>query len=312
MPKRIIRTLFPVAFSVFLLWFTLRNIDMEDVSQRLAAIDSTILVLALAIELGIIAILSLRWQRILQHTGCTIPVSETVMVYCGASPAEVVLPMKTSDLLKANYLRVTHLFPFVKGVSSVFLDNVFDLAALVTVSVLGLAFSGQVLGTQFTWALVAVCAFILAAVAASRLVDHPVFTSFRALGRQNVLELYALALAVWLSVCVMNTLYFSMAGMDVPFTTVMLYLPLTIMLAAVPITVGGLGSVEWSMLTFYKGLGPPEAIITADLLQRIVASGFPMLIGLPFIARVMWPEAPEDEGDVVPEEEGDEEEGDDA
>ncbi len=305
MSKRIIRTIFPVAFSMFLLWYTLRNIDLVDVRQRLASVDPVSVLIVLVIELGIIAILSLRWQRILQNTGCTIPVSEAVMVYCGASPAEVILPMKTSDLLKANYLRVTRSFPFVKGVSSVFLDNVFDLAALVTVSFLGLALSGHVLGTRFTWILGAVCVFILAAAAASRLVDHPVFASFRALGRQNVLELYALALAVWLSVCYMNTLYFSMAGMHVPFTTVMLYLPLTIMLAAVPVTVGGLGSVEWCMLTFYEGLGSPEAIITADLLQRIFASGFPMLIGLPFIARVMWPEAPKDEGDVAPETEED-------
>lgn len=314
MPKRIVRTLFPVAFSVFLLWYTLRNIDLVDVRQRLTAIDPTILVLTLIIEMGIIAILSLRWQRILQYTGCTIPVSEAVMVYCGASPAEVILPMKTSDLLKANYLRVIRSFPFVKGVSSVFLDNVFDLGALVTVSCLGLALSGHVLGTQFTWVLGAMCVFILAAAVASRLVDHPVFASFHALGRQNVLELYALALAVWLNVCVLNTLYFSMAGMHVPFTTVMLYLPLTIMLAAVPVTVGGLGSVEWCMLTFYEGLGSPEAIITADLLQRIVASGFPMLVGLPFIAKVMWPEAAEMEGDVIPEDEGDDDkkEGDDA
>ncbi|MDP6627232.1 MAG: lysylphosphatidylglycerol synthase transmembrane domain-containing protein [Methanopyri archaeon] len=308
MPKRIIRTLFPVAFSVFLLWYTLRNIDLVNVRQRLTAIDPALVVLVIAIEMCIIVILSLRWQRILKYTGCTIPVSEAVMVYCGASPAEVILPMKTSDLLKANYLRVTRSFPFVKGVSSVFLDNVFDLGALVTVSCLGLALSGHVLSTQFTWVLVAVCAFILAAAAASRLVDHPVFASFHALGLQNVLELYALALAVWVSVCVMNTLYFSMAGMQVPFTTVMLYLPLTIMLAAVPVTVGGLGSVEWCMLTFYEGLGSPEAIITADLLQRIFASGFPMLIGLPFIARVMWPEESEGEGDAAPEQEGDEDE----
>ena len=296
MDSRTLKAGIPVTISLILLVHVLRDVNPHGVLQRLGGIGLAPIVAVLALQVAIIIIISLRWRLIIQHTGCELPLSEAMMVYVGVAPAEIVLPAKTADLIKANYLHVHQCLPFSKGVSTILLDNLFDLAALICILSLGVAVSGEVVPGQAVWVLAGVGTLVAGVAAASRFVDHPVFASFQALGPRLIATLFVLALSVWLLVVASVTLYFSMADIDVPPTAVMLYLPLTVVLAALPITVGGVGSMEWTMRLFYGRFGPVEAIITAAVVQRLVTTAFPIVVGLPNISRVIWSDATDPSG----------------
>jgi hypothetical protein len=177
------------------------------------------------------------------------------------------------------------------ALASVFMDRYLGLVVLIAICAIAFPLGYQYLhGSDIEWILLAVIlSFILGSV---------LFFGLR-VGRQiqNLADLYnyfhiyrnekgtigkALLLSVLVQFSGFSAVYVLSYGLgqDIPFLSIMVYLPLIILISMIPISISGLGVREGAFVLFFGFIGiKPEAAAAISLSWFISASAG-SLIGL--------------------------------
>jgi uncharacterized membrane protein YbhN (UPF0104 family) len=186
--------------------------------------------------------------------------------------------------------------PFFRSSSVVSFTMVVDLYWAVSLAFVGSAFSGfRIDGLNLKsplwllWSLLTAGLILLMILAKldslgrwlDWLRDRPLFAAFRSAGPADYLQ--ALLLRLPLHLAVNSTLYFVALtfGADIPFLTVITYLPIVLLIGTIPITPGGLGTFQIATVELFKNSIGGEilrrGIITPQELLFLMSLAFQMV-----------------------------------
>lgn len=134
-----------IAGTLLLIFFLSRlNLDPAKVWDDLTHANLWLVGFSVMLVFPFIGIKSLRWQIILKDLGINIGFGATYRLYAIGLSAGSFTPGQAGDAIKAFYLRDRG-YPLGRGLVSIVLDRLFDLAVLIMLAAGGLLF----LGTDF-------------------------------------------------------------------------------------------------------------------------------------------------------------------
>lgn len=295
------RFLFPLAVSLLILYLLVLKIDVRKILSSLHDCDIRLVGLAVLFSLLINIFLGAeKWRRILAAMGCRLPFKEVLSIRTGCIPFKILLPLKSSELLKAVYLDRRKKLSFARSVSSLLLDKVLNLFVIIPIAVIGLTFVEMADAHESRNILLFVLLLILLIVysaffrhgligIATRI--HPrlngvagdLLSGFADVGagEKTILILYSL---IYQSSEFVNAyILLKAVGVTVPFFYLMGIIPVIMVINNLPVTVLGLGTREVAIVYFFSEFGPSASLLSGGLLISLVVHVLPVLIGLLFI-----------------------------
>jgi uncharacterized membrane protein YbhN (UPF0104 family) len=196
----------------------------------------------------------------------------------------------------AIWLRRRKGIPFLEGAASMLFINVVDAAALVALMAAALpALSpphDRVVAVLVGSALLALSGHFLYwrggfdFLVLGRLRQWPIFRSFRLASFGRYLALAALRLPFDLLFILNFWLALRAFGINAPFLKTLAFVPVILFIAAIPITVSGLGTVQYATVLLFSAYASKADILGFSLAFTVVVSGVRALLGLPVFRRV--------------------------
>jgi uncharacterized protein (TIRG00374 family) len=309
--KTIVLYVIALLLLILMLWY----VGVQQIVANLQSVNVPILALAALMHSFSILLRGIRWKYILSSCGSRISTLNSYgLIYLGWF-ANGLVPAKVGDVVRVFDIRKENSCPLGKGFASLVIERIFDTVVIVSLVVLSTLFVSRALGyvSSSGWVTLSI---VLGVVLASGLAVFAVLcikkqdfiagvfvrlfgsrrakdmkgftkdlaTSFTGFGsRKRILLLITLlSLAIWLV---------NFPKFYVVFISMGLYPELTLVAAAtfisdawgmVPITPGGIGSVEIGQTLFViwiVGITPTALAAAVVLLDRIVSFWIPMLIG---------------------------------
>src|SRR6056297_1126576 len=139
---RLLRFFVPLGISFLILFLLFSKIDVDSVIESLLKSEKKWIFVAISISIGINILLgAVKWRRILRSLGCFFSFREVLSIRTGCIPFKVIFPMKSSELLKAAYLKKQNRLGFTRSVSSMVLDKTLNLFVVIIAVLVGLGFS---------------------------------------------------------------------------------------------------------------------------------------------------------------------------
>jgi len=295
-----------LAVTVGIFVVLLLKIDVRSVGDALQATRLMPLLAAAALSIIIKVFLGAdKWRRILAALSCRVSLVEATFIRTANGPLRTISPAKSGTLLAAVYLQRYCGLPFAKGVSSLLLERLQNLAVLLAFVVLGpmlfrVAAPAQ-LNHLFSGRALLVSGCILAALGILYTFRRPLyalvarmsvkiantirdlascFHEVRA-GQQAGLLLYAAIGQV--GEIAMGYLIFRAVGVAVPFGTVFVGLALIVIISNIPITVAGLGTREAALVILFASYGTEPMLLTVGILISAIGYMLPVVIGIPLL-----------------------------
>lgn len=305
--------LYVVAFLllILLLWY----IGVQQIVANLQSVNIPILAVAALMLAFSILLRGIRWKYILATSGNRIGTLRSwSLVYLGWF-ANGLVPAKVGDLVRAFAVRKENNCPLGKGFASLVIERILDTVVIVVLVVLSILLVSQAIGfvSSASWVTISIVLGIALAlglfVFAVLCIKRQAFvariftrlfgskhaketkgfaqdlgTSFSdfASRKKMLVGIILLSLVIWL---------FNFPKFYVVFISMGLYPPLALVATAtfvsdawgmVPITPGGIGSVEFGQTLFViwiVGISSSALAAAVVLLDRVVSFWIPMLIG---------------------------------
>lgn len=295
---RLLLFLLKIVVTGGLLWFALRDVTLGQLGVRLAGADIGLLLAALAMLFLMALLAGARWQAISWLAGA--PLSQMAAqrgLFIGLFFNQTLPSSIGGDAMRIWLIRQGGA-PLSSGIASVLLDRALGLAALAWVAVLGVGAMldaggvGPWLGlvSILLGAAAIVCLAILVWLGGSagrgldrRTWTRPVRVTAQAARRLVKLRRLALlvlgqSLAVHLLLVAAAALLFAAIGASAPVFYLLGAVPLVMLLAVAPVSLGGWGVRETAMVAALA----PVALSPADSLTGAVLLGLGhLVIGLP-------------------------------
>jgi uncharacterized protein (TIRG00374 family) len=292
------KTIIALTISISILCALSSRVDPGKVFSLIMEGDIKLVILAVFISLSVNIFLgAVKWRSILRGLGCAISFREALRVRSGCIPFKVIFPLKSSELLKAFYLKNTKSMPASRAAGSIILDKTLNVLATLAIFLIGLLASDISLPRSFPIsALLLIGIFIFSERAQDAVIKcagrmHPklrdlswqLLSAFRELGAGKKIYLIFLSLMYQMSEAVNVYLLFRAMSIAVPFSAVLVFVPLIMMADNIPITMLGLGTREAFMILLFGHYGPSGAILGAGILVSSIEHILPVLFGLFFI-----------------------------
>lgn len=283
------------------------KIRPTEVVRALRGIDVGLLLAALVLSTVNHALVAAeRYRRIIQALGCRISLGEAILIRMGGAPIKGLLPVKSGELAKVLYLKRRHSFPYHSGILATALGYLISLLSFSLFILAGWVLAMDGPPNRFFFGLALIIGLPLVILVLARAPLGRAFSRFLRRTQSDTLSRIPEALSgqleglkregvrisfysILLEGCkVINAfIIFKALGMEVPFSVALFRIPLTIMAANLPITIGGLGTRETSTLILFSDYAPESILVAASLSTSMVNLFFPMMIGLLFTKRFL-------------------------
>lgn len=287
-------------FKVILIWLAtfivlvilFRKMDLQKVIRNLGRVDIKLLLSVSAISLIAHTLINgEKYRRILEFFGCRLPLQEAITVIIGGLSLKSVLPLKSGELVRIAYLRRRHGLSYGRGISSILVKSFLSLLALV-IFILGAAVVYEF--NRFYAVLSFLLSLLLLALLAGTGYGRRVSSNLRERISPNLpsnpesrrlkgaaLLFYSL---LFEGIGLVNFyILFGAFNIDIPYRAALLLMPLTMMVASLPITVSGLGTREVSTIVLFARHASPEKLLGVGLSVFFVNFLLPALLGLLFL-----------------------------
>jgi uncharacterized membrane protein YbhN (UPF0104 family) len=288
--------LLSVLVSAGLIWWLIARLDLEQAAQLLRHAQWRWLIFALAITCCLPLTSAIRWLGVLRaqkHAPLPLPVAVRAIMM--ANVLNSFMPSKAGDIAKAIYLR--HHGGLSRGVGSVILERMVDLAVLGVLGILGYFESGVIWGLWVGLALLSLIAAALVFVLWAPLHRLPLpgkimekADALRSVFHNWVrhpaamLQTLAGSVATWvisgLTICALVAALGEPISWGLSFST----FPPAILAGLVPLTISGVGTRD-SVLVFLLGAHMPrEAATLVGIGYTFYAYWLLSLISFPAVA----------------------------
>ena len=296
--KRLIKFILVWLTTIGIFAVLFSKIKFADVIEAISRADVQLLTAGLFISFAAHIFITIpRYQYILYTLGCTLTFKEALILRMGTLPIKNVTPFKAGELSRAAYLKTKHGFPYSKGIVSIILGYILSFASLSAFALAGLFLYAPGVPEKIGVVILAVVLLSLLFLAGTthtsslvkrllRLVrlKEEEFRTSRKLFLPKQMSILMLCSLVFEGCQLFNTyLLLKALGTEVPFSTFLLFGPLSIIIAVLPITFCSLGTRESAFLVFFSKFAPAEILMASSLLTTFVNRLFPLFLGLFFM-----------------------------
>lgn len=283
--------------TILVFYAIVKQFDIASVPALMAQTSMGWVILGTAIGFATSPFLNtLRWQAVLQGGGHAVGFKKIFLITMANWPF-MVLPGRVGDLLKSYPLR--HEVPVSHSIVSIVIEKIIDILALI-----GMIMAGSLFLKEYAILGIAGVAFIviIAAVALTRVISTRILVRLIAEGRRrealmhfdHVLrsfvshrKYFAIAVASslgnWLSNVAAVWCFYKAFHLGVPLGAVLAYLPVSIFIGLIPITVAGMGTRDAALIQFFTPYATATQSLGVGILYSVSAYWLPVLIGLFFI-----------------------------
>ena len=294
-----LKWLISLLVTLGLLWAVFRQVNPSRVFSYWRQARLPYLLAALAVSFLTNCWLATgKWKLILTRLGLPLPFREAFLIKMGSAAIKSVAPLRSGEATRVIYLKRKYNFSVVKSTASIMLEL---LANIITFCLI-IAGGGLILGIQRPLIALGLLFLLLPAAALrSRFLRERVkslagkipYPKIRG-GIETLLTLHryfpygqiglVLAYSLVIQAGKLLTFYLINLSFDLrlPAEAYFIFLPLSILLATVPITILGLGLREGSLTALIHDFCriPKEAVLGSALLFSVVEYIFPALLGL--------------------------------
>ncbi len=190
----------------------------------------------------------------------------------------------------AVYLHKRHDIPFWQVTGTVVFIALIEVYQLAFYSGVGAAISGE---PRAPWGVYEVMAVYLALhlwffskPRGGKLGSVPIFAAFRQAKPWQYLALLLLKTPNLLAAVVVHWLALPLFGIEIPFTTLLTFLPLVFFCAALPIAAAHLGPSQAAWTFFFQDYAPGEKLLAYSLAAHLMFMLMNAGLGLLFLRRV--------------------------
>lgn len=133
--KKILKILVPIAFGLFLVWYSYNSTTTEERKQIIHYIsNASPLWVTISILIGILSHISraIRWKYLLEPLGYRPKTVNTIFIVLISYFANLGIP-RSGEILRATALTTYEKVPFEKGFGTIVTERVIDLLMLLTI-----------------------------------------------------------------------------------------------------------------------------------------------------------------------------------
>ncbi len=320
--KQAAKVLGGILLAAFLLWLVLRGVDLGKVRDDIASASIAGLVLATVFNVGHVVFRIFRWRLLLRPTQPAVPFRPMFSAVILGYLTTWVIPGRLGELVRPALLATREKIPLGPCIGSVVADRLLDGAAIVGLFAVGIflapldaadpAFVSKIRLSAFVLVIVvafALSLLLIAGAARTRLsawIEARSSKSIRWCGRtflalaagtdalrspRLLVPIVFHSLLVWLAIAYGTWLGVKAAGVDVPFTAMLVLLPPLALGVAIP-TPAGAGGYHYAMkwgLTQLFGVDAAAAA-SAGILMHLVVTLPVLVLGMTLLKteRISW------------------------
>lgn len=301
----------PVLGLILFVWIIWSN-DPVRILDAFLGLDLAYFTVAVIAGLIILVLKAYKWKLIIGLHDLDYPLGKSVKVWSIGLFAGFVTPGRVGDLIRALYLK-RDAGNFGKSISTVIIDRILDLVAVIIFSAIGILLFSQWFGTSFVSiglfsGFIIFFIFVIYMITNKKMTSRlarPLFNFFvpdrhkgglrsgfddfhRSMGKMrkgktSLILMLLLSMIIWLlSVLEIYILSISM-GLGISYIFLVALLSITAIIELIPVSIMGLGTREAFFIFIFAmiGIGSQQAI-SFSLLYLIVGYWMIAMIGLLF------------------------------
>ena len=298
MKLKFVAILIPI--SIFIIIFL--NIDISLFVDNLKNIDLYFFIPAL-LYFFIYPIIGIERWRLMINTKYDLDFKTAFRIYFIGETLNLILPSKAGDLSKAYFVKKFKGYSASYATSTVVFEKILDLMAISTLFLIGFSLaktSFDFLNIIFGFIIFITIVFLVFLYFDKiKIIKNMVYK----LNKKKLINIYEdiseflksirekkilllsivlISLLFWGGHLFQIYMFFQSANVEIPYIQVIYYMPIAIIVSLVPITVGGLGTRDATLLFLLSSIYPTESIVLAGLLISL-RYFIPGILGMFFI-----------------------------
>lgn len=256
-----------------------------------------------------IILLAYKWGIIIKLQGFKIKFKEVLKFYLMGNFYGFITPSRVGSLIRANYLKEKTERSLIECGSGIVIERVFDLLAILILSILGAIYVANHVTGLLTTLLLVLFGLVIAGIFFSSkrrarfafkiLYKVIVPNKFKDKARYSFYKFYdsipsirkliypfILTLLTWVIAGTFMYFVALMFQIKVPFLIFIILIPISIAVGMIPITMSGLGTREATIISLLKIFSvPAEATLSMSLASLILGAIIPALVGFLIILK---------------------------
>ena len=276
--------------GIFIIFKTTVNVQsfLEVISQ----LDMRYFWLAFATIPPTIILNAARWYYVLRAAGFSIPFKRILVIATGSLPF-IVIPGRLGDFIRSYPLR--NEVPINRTIATIILEKIIDVCSLLVYASIGLFFLGYYLGSAATL-LIAVAAIpgliIFKKLKIARPTKNKIIEKIydaaeildRVHERKGLLGMSALCSIMNMGLSMLEFYWLMLAvHASLPITVIFAFLPFSLFVGLIPLTLAGTGIREAAMIYFFKFYALPGELLSAGIFYTLQGYWIAAILGLPFL-----------------------------
>lgn len=295
-----------IGITIFI--YLLSRIGVYKILNAISMIEIFYLIPAILFIPLIVILQTYKWNLLLDRQSINVNFKSLIKIWLIGFYYSVITPGKIGGFIKIVYLKEKTGEPLGRCSSNILLDRLLDTFAIFTLAIFG-SFLFISYFLDFFWALfiifsslILLFSFFMNKERSRRILKWlyfflpetfkkkaiHTFNSFyeKLPSQRKILPLYFLGVFNWVMIYSQAYIIAQAFSINVPYLNFILLLPIATVAVMMPITVGGLGTREITLIFLLSFFGvPPEKVFAFSILSMVIGSIFPAILGLYFALR---------------------------
>lgn len=299
-----------ILLTISIFYLILTKIDLIKTIDTLKSIKINYLVLCIFISITINIFIYADIRRVIwQNLEQLISYKELIYIRLGSLPFKVIPSFKNTDIVSAIYLKKFHNIPITQSILTNIIANIFDLMSILLIFSTGYIVNliyhidisqyqqyFSVMFIIFVFLIIAIYAFILKQNIGKKLLFllffrknskhiellNKIMKKWKELPVYKNILLLIYTFIFQLSELIIFYFFSRSLNLNIPVTSILLYLPLIIIISQLPISFFGFGIREGAYIIFFIAFGTKETLFALGLIVFFVNQIVPIFIGFVF------------------------------
>ncbi len=303
--KTVWKEVLAVALTVLIFILILSSINIFELIEHLSKSNVVVLGLSVLLFFPFVLLKSERW-RILLGKYADLRLKDAARYTMASFPYMAVTPSDAGDFVRAAYIRKN--VPVAVGLTSITLEKVLDVLTLAIFSLLGFVLWGDISSSTMI-----ILIFSLVIIATIFILFFMDFVTNRFIGKvinlfcmmlrsektkgkmleireffirtssRKIRKCFFITIFIWMTHFLQVYMIFLSVGIDMGITMLFTFIPISLFIGMLPITIGGIGTRDAALLYFLSPFFPSPLVLSGAVLIIFIRVWLIGLIGLPFI-----------------------------
>lgn len=269
--------------AVVLMYIIIARAGFGDIAVYLKNAEYRLILLMLVIYTADMLLRAVRWQQILAESGTKVGLKDSFLAYNLGNSLNIIIPVKIGDLARSYYLKSKHGYRYSETIPATILDRVFDVIGVYVVVLLcsiyvvtKVQLAEWFYYLMITGIAVLIAVFIFFEIAYKyrrklerikkrelRVFIHKLFDVFSGSvkNRARFILLVIYSIVIWLLEGVAAYYVFAAMSYTINLPVIMFAVMAATLAKAIPITPGGVGVFEGTLILVLSMFGYGSRII---------------------------------------------------